>query len=169
MLSASASVRVSAQQTQAQPEAPEVHEHVDVAGTLLTPTTDFSGTAWLPKATPMLGLHRSWREWDLRLDGTMFVQFLYEPGDRHRTGAAANHQLVSPNWVMGMARRRVGTGRFGLRTMLSAEPWTHASVDRVVVTWRSSRSQDRSSNHQLTRYDHQPTTSLDRQIVRRSS
>ena len=117
MLSASASVRVSAQQTQAQPEAPEVHEHVDVAGTLLTPTTDFSGTAWLPKATPMLGLHRSWREWDLRLDGTMFVQFLYEPGDRHRTGAAANHQLVSPNWVMAMARRRVGTGRFGLRTM----------------------------------------------------
>jgi len=124
VLSASASARVSAQQTQAQPEAPEVHEHVDVAGTLLTPTTDFSGTAWLPKATPMLGLHRSWREWDLRLDGTVFVQFLYEPGDRHRTGGAANHQLVSPNWVMAMARRRVGAGRFGLRTMLSAEPWT---------------------------------------------
>ena len=118
------SVRVVAQQTPTQPEAPAVHEHVDVSGTLLTPTTDFTGTAWLPKATPMFGVHRSWRAWDLRLDGTLFVQYLYEPGDRHRTGGAATHQLVSPNWVMGMARRRIGNGRFGLRTMLSAEPWT---------------------------------------------
>ena len=118
------SVRVVAQQTPAQPEAPEVHEHVDVSGTLLTPSTDFTGTAWLPQATPMFGIHRSWQAWDLRLDGTLFVHYLDEPGDRHRTGGAATHQLASPNWVMGMARRRIGNGRFGVRSMLSAEPWT---------------------------------------------
>jgi hypothetical protein len=103
-----ASVRAAAQHTPITPQAPEVHEHVDVAGTLLTPTTDFTGTAWLPRATPMFGLHRSWQAWDLRLDGTLFVQLLYEPGDRHRTGGAGTEQFVTPNWVMAMARRRVG-------------------------------------------------------------
>jgi hypothetical protein len=115
---------VTAQQTPSSPQPPEVHEHVDVAGTLLTPTTDFTGTAWLPRATPMFGIHRSWQTWDLRLDGMVFVQYVYEPGDRHRTGGAATHQLVSPNWVMAMARRRARSGRFGLRSMMSADPWT---------------------------------------------
>ena len=49
VLPLAASPRAAAQQTPTQPETPEVHEHVDVAATLLTPTTDFTGTAWLPK------------------------------------------------------------------------------------------------------------------------
>lgn len=106
------------------PGPAEVHEHVDVTGSLLTPPTDVSGTAWLPRATPMYGVHRPWRGWDVRLDGSLMVQGIYEPGDRHRTGGAATSQSGSLNWVMAMARRRVGNGRLGLRTMLSAEPWT---------------------------------------------
>jgi hypothetical protein len=102
----------------------EVHEHVEVAGTLLTPTTDVSGTAWLPRATPMYGVHRDWRGWDVRLDGAVFAQLLYEPGERHRTGGGATRQVGSVNWGMAMARRRLGAGRMGIRTMLSAEPWT---------------------------------------------
>jgi len=58
------------------------------------------------------------------LHGNLFAQFLYEPGDRHRTGGNANAQGSSVNWVMAMARRPAGSGRFGVRAMLSAEPWT---------------------------------------------
>ncbi len=104
--------------------APEVLEHVEVTAPALTPTRDASGTAWLPEATPMYGLHRPWRGWDLRLDGVLFAQYLYEPGDRHRTGGSASHQVAGTNWGMAVARRAAGRGRFGVRTMLSAEPWT---------------------------------------------
>jgi hypothetical protein len=106
------------------PPPAEGREHVDVSAALLTPTTDASGTAWQPRATPMYGVHRSWRGWDVRLDGNAFVQLILEPGDRHRTGGAATTQLGSANWGMAMARRRAGTGRVGVRAMLSAEPLT---------------------------------------------
>lgn len=54
----------------------------------------------------------------------MFLQGVYEPGERHRTGGAGARQIDSVNWGMVMARRSVGAGRVGLRAMLSAEPWT---------------------------------------------
>jgi hypothetical protein len=114
-----------AQEVAQEPSAqPNVREHVDVTAPALTPTREASGTAWLPTVTPMYGMHRPWRGWDLRLDGVLFGQFLFEPGDRHRTGGPATHQLGSVNWGMALARRSIGTGRFGVRAMLSAEPWT---------------------------------------------
>lgn len=113
----------SAQQPEATPSA-DVHEHVSVTAQLLTPTRDATGTAWLPEATPMYGVHRPWRSWDVRLDGVVFVQALYEPGDRHRTGGASTRQGGSNNWGMAMARRDLGGGRVAVRTMFSAEPWT---------------------------------------------
>ncbi|MGH9201402.1 MAG: hypothetical protein ACRD2A_09210 [Vicinamibacterales bacterium] len=78
----------------------------------------------MPRATPMYGVHRPWRSWDLRLNGIAFVQGLSEPGDRHRTGGASTRQAGSINWGMAMMRRGLGAGRFGIRAMLSAEPWT---------------------------------------------
>ena len=72
----------------------------------------------------MYGVHRPWRGWDLRLTGVAFVQALFEPRDRHRTGGFGTAQAGSINWGMFMARRNVGAGRFGVRTMFSAEPWT---------------------------------------------
>jgi hypothetical protein len=81
---------------------PELHEHIDVAAAALTPTRDASGTAWLPPATPMYGLHRPWRGWDVRLDGRALVGLIDEPGDRHRTGGAQRRQLGSVNWAMAM-------------------------------------------------------------------
>lgn len=106
------------------PSAPATHEHVAVTAPLLTPTQETSGTGWLPKATPMYGVHRAWRGWDVRLNGVIFVQALFEPNDRHRTGGASTRQGGSINWGMAMARRNLGGGRFGIRTMFSAEPWT---------------------------------------------
>lgn len=114
----------SAAVAQEPPPTPEVREHVAVTAPVLTPTREASGTAWLPEATPMYGLHRPWRGWDLRLDGTLFVQFLYEPGDRHRTGGVASTEVGGVNWGMILVRRAIGDGRFGARAMLSAEPWT---------------------------------------------
>ena len=109
-----------------QPPPTNVHEHVAVTAPLLTPTKEASGTAWLPQVTPMYGVHRPWRGWDVRLAGVAFVQALYEPRDRHRTGGSSTHQTGSVNWGMVMARRSAGGGRFGIRTMVSAEPWTVA-------------------------------------------
>lgn len=108
----------------AQTKPAEVHEHVDVTGTLLTPTRDASGTSWLPETTPMYGMHRPWRGWDVRVNGVASVQFLYEPGDRHRTGGNGNRETSIVNWGMVQARRGAGSGRFGVRAMFSAEPFT---------------------------------------------
>ncbi len=110
-----------------QPPPTNVHEHVAVTAPLLTPTKEASGTAWLPQVTPMYGVHRPWRGWDVRLAGVAFVQALYEPRDRHRTGGSSTRQAGSVNWGMVMARRSAGGGRFGIRTMVSAEPWTVSS------------------------------------------
>jgi hypothetical protein len=82
-----------------------------------------SGTAWLPDATPMYGLHRQRGGWELMFHGNAFLQYLNEFAPEHR-GA---DQLGSINWFMVMAKRRVGTGRFGVRAMFSVEPWTVGS------------------------------------------
>ena len=58
--------------------------------------------------------------WELMWHGNAFLQFINESAEEHR-GA---HQTGSINWVMGMARRRAGGGRVGVRTMISLEPWT---------------------------------------------
>ena len=78
----------------------------------------------MPLATPMRGIHHPWRGWDVRLNGVVNVQALFEPRDRHRTGGPGRRQAGSVNWGMFMARRNAFGGRFGVKTMLSAEPWT---------------------------------------------
>jgi YHS domain-containing protein len=50
----------------------------------------------------------------------VFVQLLHEAAGEHR----GSTQAGSINWVMGMARRTVGAGRVGIRTMVSLEPVT---------------------------------------------
>jgi hypothetical protein len=83
-----------------------------------------SGTAWTPDTTPMFGSERNWLGWAVMLHGRVFGQALGESPEKHRTGGADGFQLSSVNWGMVMARRAVAGGRFGFRTMLSAEPWT---------------------------------------------
>jgi hypothetical protein len=112
-----------AQQTQAT-QPTEIHEHVAVTAPVITPTREASGTAWMPPLTPMYGVHQPWHGWDMRVNGAVFIQALFEPRDRHRTGGADTRQAGSVNWAMLSARRNVAGGRFGIRTMFSAEPWT---------------------------------------------
>jgi hypothetical protein len=103
---------------QEQPPATGVHVHQ--IGTQASSLAEASGTAWLPGVTPMYGFHRQVRGWDLMAHGNAFAQFLLESGEFHRRG----HQFGSINWIMGMAARPVGIGRFGVRVMASLEPWT---------------------------------------------
>jgi hypothetical protein len=84
----------------------------------LPPQREGSGTSWLPDETPMYAVHGDYGEWQLMGHGSVFLQFLKEGGDR---GA---DQFGSVNWAMGMAQRRLGQGRLGLRAMMSLEPWT---------------------------------------------
>ena len=101
------------------------HQHASLpAASELFPAREGSGTAWLPDETPMYGVPRTLGKWEVMLHGTVFGQFLYEPGEKHRTGGFSSRQVSSVNWLMAMARRRVGAGRVGLRTMASVEPWT---------------------------------------------
>jgi hypothetical protein len=85
---------------------------------MLMRTREGSGTAWLPDASPMAAIHAMAGGWSLMLHGNGFLQFIHEGGDR------GGSQLGSINWVMGMARRTIAGGTFGLRAMLSAEPFT---------------------------------------------
>lgn len=107
--------------------SPQPHEHVDVSAPLLTPTRDATGTSWLPAATPMYGVHQPWRGWDVRLAGSAFAQYVYDPNEKHRTGGVDTSQFSGVGWAMGMLRRPAGAGRFGVRAMLSVDPWTTSS------------------------------------------
>ena len=101
------------------------HQHgPPSAASELFPAREASGTAWLPDETPKYGVLRMFGQWAVMLHGTAFGQFLYEPGEKHRTGGFSSRQVSSVNWLMAMARRPVGAGRVGLRTMISVEPWT---------------------------------------------
>ena len=118
------SVPLVAQQTEPAPASGHQHHGTDGTAVELFPAREASGTAWLPDDTPMFGSRQSGRGWDVMLHGSAFAEFLYEPGDVHRTGGFSTHQFLSTNWGMLMARRRVGTARVGLRAMVSLEPWT---------------------------------------------
>ena len=123
LLIAAASAPITAQ---AVPPATTGHQHhVDDSNVpALFPVRDASGTSWTPALTPMSGAMQQWRGWSVMLHGNVFGQLVAEPGDRHRTGGFSEQQASSVNWAMLMARRPLRGGRFGIRTMLTAEPWT---------------------------------------------
>jgi hypothetical protein len=83
-------------------------------------TREASGTAWLPDATPMNGLHRQTRGWEVMVHGNGFLQILHESAPEHR----GQTQGGSINWGMAMVRRSFGQGWVGVRTMMSLEPLT---------------------------------------------
>jgi hypothetical protein len=81
-------------------------------------TREGSGTSWQPDASPMNAIHGQAGAWELMLHGNLVVQYIHQGSERGRD------QFGSINWVMGMARRPLAGGVLGLRTMLSAEPYT---------------------------------------------
>ncbi len=81
-------------------------------------TRESSGTAWQPDSAPHQGRHLSRGPWHLMLHAQ--GSLVYDDQD----GRRGDQDTFSPNMVMLMGSRPSGPGRFGLRAMLSAEPWT---------------------------------------------
>lgn len=77
-----------------------------------------SGTAWQPDSAPHAGYHLTRGSWELMAHG--FVSLIYDDQD----GPRGDEKTFSENMLMGMASRPLGSGRLGLRAMVSAEPWT---------------------------------------------
>jgi hypothetical protein len=77
-----------------------------------------SGTAWNPDESPMYANHWQTGNWEVMTHGSLFVQYLSDQGFR------GQDQFGSINWIMAMAHRPLGRGRFGLRGMVSLEPST---------------------------------------------
>jgi hypothetical protein len=77
-----------------------------------------SGTAWQPESSPHEGLHTMRNGWHLMAHG--FVNLVYDD----QGGPRGGEKTFSESMFMGMASRDLGPGHLGLRTMLSAEPWT---------------------------------------------
>lgn len=81
-------------------------------------TREASGTAWQPESSPHTGLHATRGPWELMAHG--FVSLIHDD----QGGPRGDEKTFSESMLMGMAARPLGSGRLGLRAMLSAEPWT---------------------------------------------
>jgi hypothetical protein len=102
-------------------DAVSQHQHQQGAPAGLFTEREGSGTSWLPNTGEVYGVHRTTGSWELMFHGNAFLQLLHEAANDDHRGAT---QAGSINWVMVMARRRVGTAHLGLRGMFSLEPAT---------------------------------------------
>jgi hypothetical protein len=79
-----------------------------------------SGTSWLPDTTPHEGIHGNIGEWT-----TMWHALINGMYD-HQGGPRGGEKTFASGMIMGMAQRSVGDGTFGLRAMLSPDPFMGA-------------------------------------------
>lgn len=77
-----------------------------------------SGTAQMPRSSPLYMLHGTRGKWQGMLMGTGFL------AATQQTGSRGGDKLFSANWLMPMASRRLGRGALTLRSMFSLEPAT---------------------------------------------
>ena len=76
-----------------------------------------SGTSWLPDSTPHEGVHAMAGDWS-----TMWHALINVAYD-HQGGPRGGDKTFASGMVMGMAQRPLGDGTFGLRAMLSPDPF----------------------------------------------
>lgn len=84
-------------------------------------TRESSGTSWQPDIAPHTGIHRQYGDWT-----TMWHALVNFTSDRQGGPRGGDKTFVS-GMVMGMAQREVGEHTFGLRAMLSPEPFMGAN------------------------------------------
>jgi hypothetical protein len=77
-----------------------------------------SGTSLQPSTTPGYMWHWMKDEWMIMGHGDIKIGF------NHQGGPRGINKAESQNWFMLMAERQAGPGRFMVRGMFSAEPWT---------------------------------------------
>jgi len=84
----------------------------------LSRTRNGSGTAWQPDEAPMLGWMWDANGWILMVHENVFA------GVDGQSGPRGGVQVLSTNWVMGMASHALAGGEVGGRLMLDLEPLT---------------------------------------------
>lgn len=77
-----------------------------------------SGTSVEPISTTTPMFMKAVGRWMLMIHGSVFVI------GQQQSGPRGGDKFFSANWVMPMAQREIGPGRFTIRTMLSLEPAT---------------------------------------------
>ncbi|GAB3696490.1 hypothetical protein GCM10027592_19620 [Spirosoma flavus] len=85
-----------------------------------------SGTSWHPDNTPMYAYmsHPNQKGWSYMLHYAVFLRYTRQNGN-NSDKRGYGQQFGAPNWVMGMAQRKVGRrGLIQLRAMLSLDPLT---------------------------------------------
>jgi hypothetical protein len=80
-------------------------------------TREGSGTSWAPDSTPLSGLMNMHGAWSGMIHG--FANLIYDD----QGGPRGDTQTFSNSMLMLMARRELGAGAFGLRLMLSGDPF----------------------------------------------
>jgi hypothetical protein len=80
-----------------------------------------SGTSWLPDTTPHYGVHATYGDWQ-----TMY-HALFNAVYDHQGGPRGGDKTFISGMFMGMAQRPLGEGTFGLRAMLSPDPFMGAN------------------------------------------
>jgi hypothetical protein len=80
-----------------------------------------SGTSWLPDATPHAGVSGAYGDWQ-----TMY-HALFNVAYDHQGGPRGGDKTFLSGMVMGMAQRPLGDGTWGLRAMLSPDPFMGAN------------------------------------------
>lgn len=80
-------------------------------------TREGSGTSWAPDSTPLSGLMSMHADWSGMIHG--FADLIYDD----QGGPRGATQTFSTSMLMFMARRELSHGAFGLRLMLSGDPF----------------------------------------------
>jgi hypothetical protein len=80
-----------------------------------------SGTSWLPDSTPHEGVHAMLGDWS-----TMWHALINLTYD-HQGGPRCGDKTFVSGMVMATAQRPLGDGTFGLRAMLSPDPFMGAN------------------------------------------
>lgn len=86
-------------------------------------TRDGSGTGWAPDLSPMYGWMHHSPHWMYMVHGN--VDLRYTAQDVFKDGSRGGAKWDAPNWIMGMAQRRVGTkGLLHFNLMMSLDRLT---------------------------------------------
>jgi hypothetical protein len=84
-------------------------------------TREASGTSWQPDTSPHEGIHQQLADWSVMTHGWINLNYDRQDGPR-----GANKTFVS-GMLMTMAQRQLGDGTFGVRAMMSPEPFMGAN------------------------------------------
>jgi hypothetical protein len=94
-------------------------EHAGMTGFLgpYPMTREGSGTSWVPDTSPHEGIHGRIGEWSTMWHG--YLNLIYD----RQGGPRGADKTFAAGMVMGMAQRPLGDGTFGVRAMLSPDPF----------------------------------------------